>query len=302
MSLKNHQIGYVEGILSAVVNTALFGLKLWAGRESGSVSITADAWHTLSDTLTSLVVVFGFWIASKPRDSKHPFGHGRAEVIAAVVIGTLLAVVGFSFLKESFLQLRERTAAVFSVSAIIVVAVSVVVKEGVAQFSIRAGRRINSKSLVADGWHHRSDAISSGLILVGVLFGRRIWWIDGALGFGVSALILIAAVQIVRHSAGPLMGEAPDRQVVGQIRDIVARYAPAVTDIHHVHVHRYGGHTEVTLHATLSGDTTVASAHEIATLVEHHLRADLGMEATVHVEPGPNYPSTTSTRQSAPGV
>ena len=166
MSLQKHQLGYVEGILSAVVNTALFLLKLWVGNRSGSISIVADAWHTLSDTATSLVVIFGFWMSTRPKDSKHPFGHGRSEVIAALVIGTLLAVVGFNFFRESLVELRGRTAAEFSRAAIVVFAVSVVVKEGVAQFSIRAGRRINSPSLAADGWHHRSDAIASGLILL----------------------------------------------------------------------------------------------------------------------------------------
>ena len=285
MSLQKHQLGYLEGAISAVVNTALFGLKIWVGNESGSVSIVADAWHTLSDTFTSLIVVFGFWMARRPRDSEHPFGHGRAEVIAAIVIGTLLAVVGFTFFMDSVNQLRDRTGAVFTGATILVFAISVLVKEGVAQFSLRAGRRLDAKSLIADGWHHRSDAIASALILVGALLGKGTWWIDGVLGIGVSALIIWAAYQVIRDATQPLMGESPDRDTIGKIRELVFESAPSVSDVHHVHLHRYGDHTEVIFHVTLPGDRLLSWAHGIADVVEERVRDELGMEATVHVDP-----------------
>ena len=94
---KNIMLGYIEGGISLLVNTLLFGLKYWVGLQTGSVAILADAWHTLSDSLTSLVVILGFKISSTPPDRKHPFGHGRAEVISSIIIGTLLAIVGFEF-------------------------------------------------------------------------------------------------------------------------------------------------------------------------------------------------------------
>jgi cation diffusion facilitator family transporter len=123
--------------------------------------MTADAWHTLSDTLTSVVVILGFWISSRLEDEEHPFGHGRAEVIATIIIATLLAVVGINFLKDSIQQLIVQRSASFSTVGLVVFAISVVIKEGLARFSIWAGKKTDSKSLIADGWHHRSDALAS---------------------------------------------------------------------------------------------------------------------------------------------
>jgi cation diffusion facilitator family transporter len=112
--------------------------------------MTADAWHTLSDTLTSLVVILGFWISGRPKDEEHPFGHGRAKVIAAVVIATLLAVVGASFFRDSIRQLIERKNAAFSTLSLIIFSISVLVKEALARFSLWAGKKTQSQSLVAD--------------------------------------------------------------------------------------------------------------------------------------------------------
>ena len=106
------------------------------------------------------------------------------------------------------------------------------------------------------------------------------------LGIAVSLFILLAAVGIVREAAGPLMGEAPDARTVKRINDLVVASAPLVLNVHHVHIHRYGDHTEVTLHAIMPGDTTLDRAHEVSSVVEDRIRAELGMEATVHAEPG----------------
>lgn len=287
MTLQHKRIGYIEGVLSILLNTTLFLLKLWVGRESGSVAIIADAWHTLSDSVTSFVVIAGFWLASRPGDQEHPFGHGRAEVIAAVIIGTLLGIVGFTFLRESFVQIREQSAASFGTATIVVFAASLLVKEGMAQFAIRAGRRVGSRAMVADGWHHRTDAIASALILVGALLGGSIWWIDGALGIAVSALILYAAVDIIRDAVNPLLGEQPARELSATLRRLVTECCGEISDIHHIHVHRYGEHVEVTLHARLPSGMTLAAAHEVATGLEERIRTELGMEPTIHVEPQP---------------
>jgi cation diffusion facilitator family transporter len=285
----------LEGWLSVVLNTLLFGVKYWFGRASGSVSMTADAWHTLSDTLTSVVVIVGFFIMARPADREHPFGHARAEGISAIVIGVLLAVVGGSFLLDSVKRLLNFQAAVFSVAAIVVFAVSVVLKEALAQFAFWAGRKINSRSVSADGWHHRSDAIASALIVVGALVGRSVWWMDGALGIGVSLLILWTAVEIVRGSSSPLLGEAVDSVSTQRITDAIRREYPAVQDVHHLHVHRYGSNVELTVHVRLPAGMTVEEAHGISQRMEARLAAELGIVATVHVEP-----RTTEPREAGP--
>lgn len=282
---KGPSLGMVEGWVSVAINSLLFGLKYWVGRASGSVSMVADAWHTLSDTLTSVVVIVGFLIMARPADREHPFGHARAEGITAIVIGVLLAVVGASFLLDSVRRLLNAQAAAFSVAAIVVFAASIVLKEALAQFAFWAGRKINSRAVSADGWHHRSDAIASALIVAGALAGRSVWWVDGALGIGVSLLILWAAVDIVRSSASPLLGEAVDPVTEMRIADLLRREHPDVGDVHHLHVHRYGAKAELTVHVRLPALMSVEEAHAISQRMEERIAGELGITATVHVEP-----------------
>jgi cation diffusion facilitator family transporter len=279
------RLGYLEGVLSIVLNTALFGLKYWAGFSTGSIAVIADAWHTMSDTLTSVIVILGFKISSIGPDKKHPFGHGRAEIISSLVIGVLLAVVGFNFLVESIHRFIDRRAASFNSAAIMVFAVSVVLKEALAQFSIWAGKKIGSQSLIADGWHHRSDSIASVLILLGMLFGSYFWWIDSALGISVSLLIFYASFSVLRESTGALMGEQPSEQLSESLNRIVRDTASQVQNVHHVHMHRYGDHIEVTFHIKLRPETGLEEAHRISRELENKIKSDLNMAATIHIEP-----------------
>jgi cation diffusion facilitator family transporter len=285
MNEKDKRLGLLEGILSMIVNVILFGFKMWAGIVSGSVAMVADAWHTLSDSLTSLVVIIGFWISGKPNDYDHPFGHGRAELIGGLIIGVLLGVVGFNFLKESYLTLRGSEAAEFSTFGIIVFSVSVIVKEGLAQFSFWAGKKINSTSLRADGWHHRSDAIASLLIVIGALLGSYFWWIDGVLGLFVSVLLLKAAYDILKTAADNLMGETVPDEMIDEINTMITRIAPDASHSHHFHMHRYGDHKEVTMHLRFPDNYTIQDAHVLITKIEEEARDRIGVELTIHLEP-----------------
>jgi cation diffusion facilitator family transporter len=286
MEDRSRRLGYIEGWASIILNSALFVVKYWAGTRFGSVAMIADAWHTLSDTLTSVVVVVGFFIASRPADRAHPFGHGRAEPIGAVIIATLLAVVAVNFLTESIGRLRNAQAATFGLPAIIIFLVSMVLKEALAQFSYWAGRTIGSTSLKADGWHHRSDAIASGLIVVGALFGARFWWVDGVMGILISLLILYATFDILRSAAAALLGEKPTAELEGRLRTVIAAASGSARNFHHLHVHTYGGHLEYTFHLNFPPRMPLQQAHEQASRVEKAIRREMRAEATIHVEPG----------------
>ena len=285
MLTGKQKIGYLEGWLSVFINILLFFLKFLTGSQIGSIAMVADAWHTLSDCLTSLVVIIGFWIMSKPPDEEHPFGHARSEQIASIIIGVLLAVVGVNFFRESISRLAQRQAAGFSISSIIIFSISAVFKEGLAQFAIRAGKKTNSQALLADGWHHRSDAVASLLIVVGAVFTRLLWWIDGALGIAVSLLILYAAFDILRGTSSVLLGEAPDLKMKKAIVESIHMEYPEVEDIHHLHMHRYGHNVELTVHIRLNPDMHLEEAHEVSRRIEDKLKDDLKIESTVHVEP-----------------
>jgi cation diffusion facilitator family transporter len=282
---RSQLLGYTEGWLSIALNTILFVVKYWAGTQSASVAMVADAWHTLSDTFTSVIILLSFWLAARPPDKNHPFGHGRAEVIAAIIIGTLLAVVGLTFLKESIMRLEHYRAAQFTTLAIAIFGVSVLVKEALAQYSFWAGKEIDSKALLADGWHHRSDAIASGLIVVGALAGSYFWWIDGVMGISVSALILYVTYGILKDAVNSILGERPDPRLEGQLQALITRIAPAASCVHHLHLHRYGDHAELTLHVKLPRRMNLEEAHELATRLEEAIRKELNLEPTIHLEP-----------------
>ncbi len=276
---------YLEGWLSIGVNVTLFIVKYWVGMATGSVAIMADAWHTLSDSLTSVIVLIGAKISAKCPDEEHPFGHGRAELVASIIIGVLLAIVAFNFLVEAISKLYYRESASFNTTAVVIFLASVIVKEGMAQFSIRVGKKYDSKSLIADGWHHRSDAIASALIVAGIYAGKYFWWIDGILGVVVALLIFYATFEILKQSINPLIGEKPDREIIQNVHQIADRLINNKYDIHHVHIHRYGSNTELTFHIQFQFSVSFQSAHEIANLLEKALRDELAIEATIHYEP-----------------
>jgi cation diffusion facilitator family transporter len=286
-----NKIAKTAGWVSIGINVLLFGFKYWAGIASGSVAILADAWHTLSDSITSVVVIIGIWYSTKPADRDHPFGHGRAEILAAVIVGVLLAVIGFEFLLESIQRIRVKDAADYGSLAIAVTAASVVVKEALAQYTRIAGKRSGSKALKADSWHHRSDAISSLVILAGIFFSPLAWWIDGVLGILVTLLIFHAAYDILRDTFSTLLGEKPDDEMVRKIMEVCKRNFQDEVFPHHIHIHRYGHHSEMTLHIKMPKELTLGEAHDVASHIEDNIREELNIETTIHMEPLTGRPS-----------
>lgn len=274
------------GWISVAANTILFGLKFWVGSSVGSVAIVADAWHTFSDSLSSIVAITGARTARRPADESHPFGHGRAELISAVLIGALLGSVAFNIIIEALTHLRGSEPVQYGRVALIVTSVSVAVKELLAQGSFLVARRTKSAAMKADGWHHRSDAITSLLVIVGIAIGSRFWWLDSALGMVVALFLIREAVRVIREAALPLLGEKPTTDLLAKLHDVADRSNPCVQDVHHVHVHRYGDHVELTCHVRVPGEVTVRSAHRSVTEFESLLRDELGVEPTVHMESG----------------
>ncbi len=279
------KISYREGWIAIIVNVVLFGLKYWVGIISGSVAIIADAWHTISDSFSSIVVLIGAKVSSKPADSSHPFGHGRAEAIAAIIIGMLLVFISFNFIVEGIGNLREEQAIVFSPIVAIIIGVSIVSKEGMAHYAIRAWKKTGKESLKADGWHHRSDAITSAIVFAGLFLSKHLWWIDSVLTFIVAALILYAAFEILRDTVSPLLGERPDEGLLRRISAIARDQAGGPVEVHHVHMHRYGDHTELTFHINLEKGMRLDEAHHIVDSIEAAIEEELDIDATIHVEP-----------------
>lgn len=285
MKDKQTFYGSLEAWVSIAGNTLLFVLKYWAGIVSSSIALIADAWHTISDSISSVIVLIGVKVSGRPADKEHPFGHGRAELIASVIVGVLLAVIGFEFIVKGIDKIRNREEAAYGTVAIVVTIISILLKELLAQFAFWTGRKTNMKSLSADGWHHRSDAISSVVVLAGIFLGKYYWWIDGVLSMLVGLLIFYASYRILKEGISPLIGEVPDAELINRIKKISNKVANAETELHHFHIHRYGNHTEITFHMRLPRDYNLEKVHNIATIIETNIREELGIEATVHAEP-----------------
>lgn len=279
------RLGYQEGIVSVIVNTLLFGLKYWAGIVSGSIAIIADAWHTLSDTFTSIVVIIGVKLSSRKADREHPFGHGRWEQVASFFIGFLLAIVAYDFLVQSIRKISAHESAHFGTFAIVATIVSIVVKEALAQYAFRIARKTQNSSIKADGWHHRSDALSSVVVLAGIFLKNYFWWIDSVLGIIISLMLFYAVYEIIKETIEKLLGETPSEELVENINAIInAQPYPNLVP-HHFHIHNYGTHRELTFHIKLDKSEQLLTAHRIATEIENEIREKYNIESTIHIEP-----------------
>ena len=263
----------------------MFAFKYWVGIITGSIGLIADAWHTLSDSLSSVIVLIGLKASKKPPDKEHPYGHGRAELISTMVIGIILSMIGINFFRESIDRLVQRESVVFGFWAKAITIISILVKEALAQISFYAGRKNNSPSLKADGWHHRSDALSSVIILFGIFFGGNYWWMDGVLGIIVSAMILYASYDIIKHNLADMIGKSADEKTINEIRELVDSIIEREVHLHHVHMHIYGDHKELTCHIKLPPDMPLKKAHDIANHIEDQIRDQMNIEATIHMEP-----------------
>jgi cation diffusion facilitator family transporter len=274
-----------EGWISIFANILLFGLKYWAGITSGSIALIADAWHTLTDSVSSVIVLIGGKISRKPADDDHPFGHGRAEHIAAMIIGVLLALVAFDFVLSAIEKFGSKEQTHFGTIAWVVTILSVVVKEALAQYAFWAARITDSHILRADGWHHRTDALSSGVILVGLTVGKYFWWTDAVLGFIVALMIGWASYEILSKEIKSLLGESPSSELLASIQKITQESCTIPLHLHHIHIHDYGNHKEMSCHIKLPPTMSLNEAHEICTKIENVIQKEFGYVSTIHPEP-----------------
>lgn len=277
--------GVLEGWVSIVGNTLLFAVKLAIGLAVGSAALMADAIHTLSDSATSAVVIVGFKMSRKPSDSEHPFGHGRIEPVATLIIAILLFVAGFELLKHSITATLHPTVSKAGVVAIVIVTGTALAKELMARFSFALGDLIDSATLKADALHHRSDAFSTLLVVV-ALGASHLGYtqVDGIMGIGVSLVIFASAWGIAREAVNPLIGEAPSQVFLDEIEG-ACRSVTDVLGVHDIVVHNYGENRIVSLHIEVSHTLSALAIHEIAEDVEESVgRITQGM-VVVHMDP-----------------
>jgi len=277
--------GFLEAWISIIGNVIIFGFKIIFGFILNSISLIADSFHTLSDVITSVVVLFGFRASHQPADTKHPYGHGRGESIATLIIGILLIIVGVDFLKLSFNRFIHPQVVKGSWLIAGLLILLALAKEMMAVFSIDLGKEINSSTLIADAWHHRSDAIASFLVAIAIgasIFGYH--KVDALFGIIVSLIIIYVGIDLSKSSASFLLGEVPSKDLIEKIEHY-AKNVNGVNNVHGIQVHDYGNHFEISLHIEVNKNHPLLTGHEIADFVEKKLFKELKVSSVVHVDP-----------------
>ncbi len=283
--MKNARLGKIGGWASIGMNLFLFLLKGGLGILSGSIALIADAFHSLSDLVTSLVVLISFHISEKPSDSEHPFGHERAEFISAVIMSTLLGVTAVELGRSSIARILHPEPFQASWWIIGVLAITVLLKEALAMFSQHLSRKIHSVTLQADAWHHHMDAISTVLVILSFLLVHfRFPNLDGIVGLLIAVIIFYTAIELARAPINELLGSAPDPELLKQIESIALSF-PQVHGVHDIIVHRYGDTMIISLDIEVDETMSLVEAHEVAEQVQQKLRGALNAYITVHYDP-----------------
>ena len=291
------KIGIFQGKVSITVNSFLFIIKLSIGIITGAISLIADAIHTLSDMITSGIVIWGFKQSDKPADARHPYGYGRAEYIATLIIAVLLCVAGIEFIEVSIERIRNPIISSPEWWMVGMIVFTIIIKEITARYAKFLSSKIASGLLHADAWHHRTDAISSLLVLGAMIAGRYGYYqVDGWAGLGVALFIMWTGFEIAKSAIDDLLGKPPTEDEIKEVRHSV-EHIKGVLGAHDIAIHSYGKDKYISIHIEIDGNESPASAHDISENVENTLKEKLGISPTVHVDPiYPNHPKVQEVR------
>lgn len=281
-------------LIGSVVNVALTAFKFVAGILGSSAAMVADAVHSLSDLLTDFIVLVFVRISSKPRDKGHDFGHGKYETLATTIIGlALLAVAAgivVSGIKKIVLWAGGEAPDTPGMLAFWAAIISIILKEAVFRYSIFEGRRLDSSAVVANAWHHRSDALSSIGTAVGIgfaaIFGGRWTVLDPVAGVVVGVFIAKVAVDLLKEGISELMEASLPDETEDEIIRIVSS-VPDVSEPHELRTRRVGKACVIDIHVMMDGNSTLYESHERADAIEDALKERFGQDTivSVHMEP-----------------
>ena len=276
-------------LLGLFVNAFLILLKFIAGIFGDSQALIADAVHSVSDLFTDAVVLFGIKIGRKPPDKEHHFGHARIETLASAIVGLALIGTAVYLGIEAALNIHRHTEHHPTGIALIGAGVSIALKEALYRYTVLIGRRLKSQLIVANAWHHRSDALSSVAVLLGVAgtLIRPSWHIlDALAALIVSFFIIKVGIDILRKTLREFTDTAPRPEIIEKLMQL-SRAVEGVTDAHDLRVRTSGGFYQAEIHIVVDGQLTVVEGHRIAKTVEHCLAAEMDEldRVIVHVDP-----------------
>lgn len=294
--IKNHQdtknpnvrqtYGILCGALGIGLNLLLFAGKFAAGFFSHSIAVTADAFNNLSDAGSSIITLIGFRMAGQKPDPDHPFGHGRIEYISGLLVAVIILLMGFELIQGSAAKILRPEDLTFSPAVLIILAVSILVKCYMYLYNRRLGKRLDSAAMLATAADSLSDALATTLVLAATLTAHFTGLhIDGWCGVLVGLFICWTGFNAARDTISPLLGQAPDKEFVRQVNEIVMSHQN-VLGIHDLIVHNYGpGRILISLHAEVPADGDILTLHDMIDRIEHQLRDALDCHAVIHMDP-----------------
>lgn len=284
---KREKLGLISGIAGVGCNVLLCVFKYLVGALSGSVSMTADAANNLSDAGSGLVTIVGTLLSGKPVDREHPFGHGRLEYIAALVVSFLILHMGFDLGRDAIESILHPTPLEFRPIFVLVPAGSVLMKLFLALLNHRLFRKTGNIALKAVRQDSLMDCITTLAALAALLLSTHTGalWLDGAIGLGVSIAVIVSGVEVAKDTLGPLLGQPPEQGLVQEIEHILLEEAP-IRSVHDLIVHDYGpGHRLASAHAVVPAEEDVMRLHEAIDHAEKRIEAELGISICVHMDP-----------------
>ncbi len=278
--------GIMAGVVGIVLNVALCVAKAAVGVAAGSVSIVADAVNNLSDASSNIVTLTGFKLASKPADSGHPYGHGRFEYLAGLVVAVLVTAVGFEIIRGGISRIIDPEPVEVSLPLLVVMLLSIVAKAWMMSFNTKLGDRIESETLAATAVDSRNDVITTTAVLVCALVSRFTGLeLDGWAGLAVGIFVLVSGLALVRDTVNPLLGEAPSQEMVDRVVALVLA-TPGILGVHDLMIHDYGpGRKVASAHAEMDSRTSLLTAHTTLDGIERRVAFETGITLTLHCDP-----------------
>ena len=278
--------GMFGGIVGILINVLLFIIKLSVGLLVSSIAIIADAFNNLSDAASSLITILGFKLSSKPADREHPFGHGRIEYLSALIVAFMVMLVGVQFIKSSFERIINPTPVTFELVPFILLFVSIFLKIWLSRFNKYVGEKINSAALKASSVDALGDVFTSTCVAISFLAANFTTFpVDGYIGMIVALFIVYSGFSLVKDTISPLLGEAPDPELVNSIKEMVASY-DNILGTHDLIIHNYGpGKCMASIHAEIPSDICVVAIHEIIDKAEREISTALKIYLVIHIDP-----------------
>lgn len=281
-----NQYGVLTGIMGIVLNLLLFAGKFLAGILTASIAVTADAFNNLSDAGTSIITMVGFKLAGMPADDEHPFGHGRVEYVAGLLVSIVIIIMGFELGKGSIEKIFSPEEITFSALSLGILIASVLVKLYICLYNRKIGKLINSATMKATAMDSLSDCISTISVIIGLVV-FLIWNvnIDGYVGLLVAVFIFKTGLGAVKESLTPLLGEKADEEYIMDIKKSILSY-DNIVGVHDLIVHNYGvGENVISLHAEVPATMGFMEAHEMIDMIENDLKKKYASCVTIHMDP-----------------